>query len=145
MSQAWLSVGANLGHPSQQLREAVRRLKSHRQITVTACSTIIINPPWGFTEQPEFHNMAIALETDLAPVPLLNACLEIESQMGRKRLHKWGPRLIDIDLIAYDRLRMKTDVLTLPHPLAHERDFVLTPLREIAPDVADWLVAEGAS
>lgn len=141
MGQAWLSLGANLNHPTKQLQEAVQRLRSDRRITVTATSTIIITPPWGHTDQPEFHNMAVAVETTLTPQQLLEACMEIEGQMGRKRSFRWGPRLIDIDIIAYDRLEMHSDHLTLPHEHAHERDFVLMPMREIAPEVADWLVA----
>jgi 2-amino-4-hydroxy-6-hydroxymethyldihydropteridine diphosphokinase len=145
MVQAWLSLGANLGHPSAQLKEAVRRLKNHRKITVTGSSTIIIYPPWGKLDQPEFHNMAVAVDTELTPDDLLAECLEIERTMGRTRAEKWGPRDIDIDIIAYERLEIQTDRLTLPHPYAHERDFVLTPLREIAPDVADWVIARAAA
>ncbi|HEY8596041.1 MAG TPA: 2-amino-4-hydroxy-6-hydroxymethyldihydropteridine diphosphokinase [Devosiaceae bacterium] len=145
MPQAWLSLGANLGRPADQLKDAVRRLKARRDIRVTASSTIIITPPWGKTDQDEFHNMAVAVETDLSPQDLLDACLSIEEAMGRKRNEKWGPRLIDIDLIAYEKLVIDTKGLTLPHPYAHERDFVLRPLREIAPRVADWIEARDRS
>ena len=139
MPQAWLSLGANLGHPANQLKDAVRRLKARRDVRVTAASTIIISPPWGKTDQDEFHNMAVAVETDLSPQALLATCLSVEKTMGRKRDEKWGPRLIDIDIIAYERLVIDTPGLTLPHPYAHERDFVLGPLREIAPRMADWI------
>ncbi|ODT69740.1 MAG: 2-amino-4-hydroxy-6-hydroxymethyldihydropteridine diphosphokinase [Pelagibacterium sp. SCN 63-23] len=140
MARAWLSLGANIGDPVTQLDEAMHRLAAHDRIAVVARSTIIRTKPWGKTDQPDFANMAAEIETGLLPVDLLHACLDIERDMGRVRHEVWGPRLIDIDLIAYERLEMETAKLTLPHRFAHERDFVLTPLREIAPDLADWIV-----
>jgi len=74
------------------------------------------------------------------PVDLLHACLDIEREMGRVRHEVWGPRLIDIDIIAYERIEMDSTKLILPHRFAHERDFVLDPLREISPETADWIV-----
>jgi 2-amino-4-hydroxy-6-hydroxymethyldihydropteridine diphosphokinase len=101
---------------------------------------VIVTPPWGKTDQAEFHNAAVLIETTLEPLELLDFCLATEAEIGRVRLEKWGPRAIDIDVIAYDDLVLETERLTLPHPYAHERDFVLDPVREIAPDIADWLV-----
>ena len=141
MANAWLSLGANIGDPPAQLREAIDRLAAHPSITVTAQSSVIATKPWGKTDQPDFANMAAAVETDLSPVDLLHVALDIERDMGRVRHEVWGPRLIDIDLIAYEREVMQTGRLTLPHPHAHERDFVLDPLREIAPEIADWIVS----
>ncbi|KKB09734.1 2-amino-4-hydroxy-6-hydroxymethyldihydropteridine diphosphokinase [Devosia chinhatensis] len=141
MAQAWLSLGANIGDPSAQLTEAVRRLDASHEITVTTRSAIIRTKAWGKTDQPDFANMAIGIDTTLSPIDLLHACLDIERDMGRVRHEVWGPRLIDIDVIAYERVEMDSAKLTLPHRFAHERDFVLAPLREIAPDVADWLVS----
>jgi 2-amino-4-hydroxy-6-hydroxymethyldihydropteridine diphosphokinase len=142
LAKAWLSLGANLGDPAAQLREAVRRLDGQEAVTVTAQSEIIITKAWGKTDQPDFANMAVEVETELKPLELLNFVLAVELAMGRVRVERWGPRVIDIDIIAYERLRMKTERLTLPHPHAHERDFVSQPIRSIAADVADWL-AEG--
>lgn len=139
MAAAWLSLGANIGEPQAQLEEAVRLLDAHERIAVTARSSIIITKAWGKTDQPDFANMALAVETGLSPIDLLHACLDIERDMGRVRHEVWGPRLIDIDLIAYERIEMESAKLTLPHRFAHERDFVLRPLREIAPETADWI------
>lgn len=140
-STAWLSLGANIGEPVAQLAEAVRRIGAHDGITVIAQSSVLSTKPWGKTDQPDFANMAIGVETTLKPLELLDAVLSIELEMGRVRKEVWGPRLIDIDIIAYDRLEIKVPRLTVPHPYAHERDFVLTPLREIAPDVSTWLTS----
>ena len=138
--QAWLSLGANLGDPPAQLREAVRRIEAHPQLRVTAQSQLVMTTAWGKTDQPDFCNMAVTVETELQPLPLLETLLSIEAEMGRHRLEKWGPRVIDIDIIAYDRLVLNTANLTLPHPFAHERAFVLEPLAEIAPDVRGWVI-----
>lgn len=141
MPKAWLSLGANIGDPSAQLAEAIRLLDAHDHIRVTAQSSVIRTKAWGKTDQPDFANMAATIETELAPVDLLHACLDIERDMGRVRHEVWGPRLIDIDLIAYERVQMESAKLTLPHRFAHERDFVLEPLREISPETADWILS----
>ncbi|QQR40479.1 2-amino-4-hydroxy-6-hydroxymethyldihydropteridine diphosphokinase [Devosia rhizoryzae] len=141
MARAWLSLGANIGDPPAQLAEAIRLLADHEHIEVVAQSAIIRTKAWGKTDQPDFANMAAEIETDLPPIDLLHACLDIERDMGRVRHEVWGPRLIDIDLIAYERLEMDTAKLTLPHRFAHERDFVLEPLREISPQTAEWLLS----
>lgn len=141
ISKAWLSLGANIGNPPAQLAEAIRRIGEHQAISVVAQSRVLITKPWGKTDQPDFANMAIAIETTLEPIDLLDVVLGIELDMGRVREEVWGPRLIDIDIIAYDDLELKTPRLTLPHPHAHERDFVLTPLAEIAPDVSALLAS----
>ena len=140
MPTAWLSLGANIGDPVAQLADAIARLDAHNDIRVAAQSTVIRTKAWGKTDQPDFANMAATVETGLLPIDLLHVCLDIEREMGRVRHEVWGPRLIDIDLIAYERTEMDTAKLSLPHRFAHERDFVLTPLREIAPDIADWIV-----
>ena len=141
MARAFLGLGANLGDPAAQVEAALARLDAHPDIAVTARSRLIVTPAWGKTDQPDFTNGVAAVETGLAPVALLDACLDIERQMGRERREVWGPRLIDIDVIAYERLVLRSGRLTLPHPHAHRRGFVLGPLREIAPEMADWLVA----
>lgn len=143
-SKAWLSLGANIGDPPTQLAEAVRRIGDQPGIEVTAQSSVLTTKPWGKTDQPDFANMAVAVETELKPLELLHVLQSIELAMGRVREEVWGPRLIDIDIIAYDRIELKTSRLTLPHPHAHERSFVLDPLRQIDEDVANW-VAKSAT
>lgn len=141
MARAWLSLGANIGDPQAQLAEAVLRLDGSDGIVVIRQSTVIATKAWGKTDQPDFANMALEVETALEPLTLLEACLAIELAMGRVRKEVWGPRLIDIDVIAYERVELSSERLKLPHPYAHERSFVLDPLREIAPEVADWISA----
>jgi len=143
MATAWLSLGANIGDPRAQLAQAVQAIADHADITVTARSTVLTTAPWGKTDQPDFANMAITVETGLEPIALLDVLLGIELAMGRVRKEVWGPRLIDIDIIAYDRLVLQSPRLTLPHPHAHERDFVTVPLAEIAPDTVAWVMATG--
>jgi 2-amino-4-hydroxy-6-hydroxymethyldihydropteridine diphosphokinase len=140
-SKAWLSIGANIGDPSAQLAEALRRIDGHEAIRIAKQSRVMITKPWGKTDQPDFANMAIEVETSLKPLELLEILLGIELEMGRVRKERWGPRVIDIDIIAYDRVEMDTPRLTLPHPHAHERDFVLSPLSDIAPDVSALLTS----
>jgi len=141
MSKAWLSLGANIGDPTAQLAEAIKRIGDHPDITVLAQATTLVTKPWGKTDQPDFVNSALEIETDLIPLELLDVLLGIELAMGRERKEVWGPRLIDIDIIAIDRLELNLPRLTVPHRYAHERDFVLVPLREIAPETADWIVS----
>jgi 2-amino-4-hydroxy-6-hydroxymethyldihydropteridine diphosphokinase len=144
MAKAWLSLGANIGDPTAQLAEAIRRLDEHPAIRVTKQSTVIVTKPWGKTDQPDFANMAAEVETDLSPIDLLHVALDTERDMGRVRHEVWGPRVIDVDVIAYERVEMQTGRLTLPHPHAHERAFVLDPLQEIAPETAEWIVGRVA-
>lgn len=143
-SKAWLSLGANLGDPAAQLADAVRRIGAHPQIRIIAQSSVHATKPWGKTDQPDFANMAIGIETTLKPMQLLDVLLDIELAMGRVREEVWGPRVIDIDMIAYEQFEIKSPRLTLPHPYAHERDFVLIPLDEIAPDVIEWVTSTAA-
>lgn len=137
---AWLSLGANIGNPAQQIATAVRHLDKHEKISLNKQSAMLVNPAWGKTDQPDFHNIAIEIATDLTPIELLDACQNIENIIGRERIEKWGPRLIDIDIIAYDRIILQSERLNLPHQHAFEREFVLGPLREISPATAKWLV-----
>src|SRR5262249_62181729 len=105
-------------------------------VRLLARSSDYRTPPWGVRDQPPFVNVCIAVETDLAPQALLARAQAVERQFGRRREQerRWGPRPLDIDLIAYDDIALATPDLTLPHPRWSERAFVLVPLMEIAPD-----------
>ena len=138
--KAWLSLGANIGDPPAQLAEAITRMAAHPAVSVVRQSSVLTTKPWGKTDQPDFANQAVEVETSLEPIALLDVILGIELDMGRVRQEVWGPRLIDIDMIAYERVEMTSPRLTLPHPYAHERDFVLVPLGEIAADVVEWIM-----
>ena len=102
MPRAWLGLGANIGDPPAQVREAVDRLNAWPGIAVVAQSSMLITKPWGKTDQPDFSNMVVEVETSLAPLELLDACLGIEREMGRVRDIRWGPRRIDIDVTISD-------------------------------------------
>ncbi len=145
MSHAWLSLGANLEKPVEQLANATHLLSANPAINVIAQSKVLKNPAWGKTDQPDFHNIVLGIETSLTPLELLDTCQSIENKMGRVRKERWGPRLIDIDIVAYERIRMDTERLTLPHPHAHEREFVLKPLSEISPETQNWILEQAAS
>lgn len=136
MPVAYIGIGSNLGEREKNCREAIRLLNKNGEngITVVRQSSLIETEPWGMTDQPHFINMAAEVETELLPQQLLSLLMRIETGMGRNRTVKWGPRIIDLDILMYDDLKIETENLVIPHPLLHERDFVLGPLAEIAPD-----------
>jgi 2-amino-4-hydroxy-6-hydroxymethyldihydropteridine diphosphokinase len=135
MAVAYLGLGSNLGKREANLDEAVRRLSETPGVTFLRVSKYIRSAPWGVTDQPEFLNGAAAIETTLSPHELLRVVKAIEREMGRIPGPRYGPRLIDIDLLLYDRLSLHTPDLTLPHPEMMKRPFVREPLQEIAPDL----------
>lgn len=129
----YLALGANLGDRLSNLRAAIRSLPP--KVHVLAESRVYETPPWGYTKQPPFLNMAIQAETDLAPAALLSYLKHIEAQIGREESVHWGPRLIDLDILFYDDLTLNSPELVIPHPHLHERGFVLVPLADLAPDL----------
>lgn len=131
--KAYLSIGGNLGDRKQNLAEVCSRLREHPKIKVTLESSIYETKPWGKLDQPDFWNQVLEIETELSPLDLLEVCQHIENNLGRKRIVHWGPRTVDIDILTYDNRVYKDERLTLPHPRMEEREFVLAPLREIAP------------
>jgi 2-amino-4-hydroxy-6-hydroxymethyldihydropteridine diphosphokinase len=132
---AYLSLGANLGDRAATLRAAIEALR--RLGDVTAVSSLYETAPVGYRDQPDFLNAAVALRTDFAPDALLEATQAIEQEFGRQRSFPNAPRTLDIDLIYLDDLILTSPHLTIPHPRAVERAFVLIPLHEIAPDFRD--------
>jgi 2-amino-4-hydroxy-6-hydroxymethyldihydropteridine diphosphokinase len=130
-SRAYIGMGSNLGDSLQTLREAAGRLASLG--TVAGASQVYESEPVGYRDQPAFTNAVVALDTTLEPLVLLDALLAIEGEFKRERVIRWGPRTLDLDLLSLGDLVMDTDRLTLPHPRAHEREFVLRPLSELAP------------
>ena len=127
----YLSLGANVGDRSAQLREATDRLSKLGR--VLAVSSLYETEPVEFTEQPWFLNCAIAIETSKTPQQLMASILRIEEEMGRRRVQKKGPRSIDIDILLFGDMIVESEELTIPHPAMHQRRFVLEPLAEIAP------------
>ena len=139
MAEAVIALGGNVGGEAvvrNRLELAIAALCDGIDVTLQARSSDYRTPPWGVTDQPPFINCVIIATTDLSPPDLLERTQAIERQFGRDRPRErhWGPRTLDIDLIAYDDVTRTTPILTLPHPRALERAFVLLPLAEIAPD-----------
>jgi 2-amino-4-hydroxy-6-hydroxymethyldihydropteridine diphosphokinase len=129
---AYLSLGSNIGNREAHLLEAQARLRATGR--VTAVSSFYETEPVEFTEQPWFLNCAVALETELTPQELMTAILDIEESMGRQRVQKKGPRMIDIDILLFGNAVLDSADVTIPHPAMHKRRFVLEPLAEIAPE-----------
>jgi len=146
-----LGLGGNLGDPPLAMARALRRLDDQDGITLVSVSRLYRTPPWGKTDQDWFYNCCAAVATSLAPRAMLDACLGVERELKRIRGERWGPRLIDIDVLTYDRLCVDEDGLTIPHPHMLERAFVLVPLADIAADlpvagktIAAWAAASDA-
>lgn len=129
-----LGLGSNLGDREQTILQAIDMLASHPAIAVRRVSSLYETTPVGFTEQPDFLNTVLVLETSLDAYELLEFCLETERSLGRVRERKWGPRTIDIDILLFNELVADDERLTIPHPRMHERCFVLVPLAEVAPE-----------
>jgi 2-amino-4-hydroxy-6-hydroxymethyldihydropteridine diphosphokinase len=129
-----IALGSNLGDRAGNLATARQHLE--KILTIQKVSHIFETEPWGYSDQPDFLNQALLGHTPLSVTGVLEALKQIEAAMGRKVSFRYGPRLIDLDLLFYDDLIWQTEELTVPHPRLAERAFVLVPLREIAPD---WL------
>ena len=137
MVQAYLGLGSNIGDRKQQLLKAIDLIGNIKGIKVTKQSSIYETAPIGYTDQPNFLNLCLEIETKLSPQQLLKHCLDIEQQLHRVREIRWGPRTLDIDILLYSDNIIETDNLSVPHPRMQERAFVLIPLNDIASDKQD--------
>ena len=133
MAQAFIGLGTNIGDRKENINMAVKALSLLPETKVLDVSNLYETAPWGYKNQQNFVNAAVKIETNLSPEALLGACLGIEAAMGRVRLIKNGPRVVDLDLLLYDNVIRNTEELTLPHPRMMERAFVLKPLIDILP------------
>ena len=130
---AYIALGANLGDRRTNIETAIERLRQTPGVTVTKVSSLLENPAVGGpAESPAFLNGVVEIQTDLPPRALLDRLLAIEQSLGRQRREKWGPRVIDLDLLLYGQQIIAEPHLQIPHPHMHERRFVLEPLAEIA-------------
>ena len=131
---ALIALGGNVGDVAATMQAALDRLQAGAGTEVVAVSSIYSTPPWGITDQPRFLNACAELTTTLTPQVLLQTVLATERAAGRLRARRWGPRTLDIDILAYGDRSIKTSRLTVPHPRMFERAFVLVPLVDIAGD-----------
>jgi 2-amino-4-hydroxy-6-hydroxymethyldihydropteridine diphosphokinase len=136
LPEALLALGGNVGRVRETFDRAIAMLCDGGGLRLKARSSDYVTPPWGVEDQPAFVNLCIAVETELAPPALLARVQAVEHALGRERERerRWGPRPIDIDILAYDDVTLDGAELTLPHPRLFERAFVLVPLAEIAPE-----------
>lgn len=130
---AYIALGSNMGKREENFENAMKKIEEVRGIKISKISSFIVTEPWGNEEQEEFLNGAIEVKTYLTPRELMSELLRIENELGRVREIKWGPRIIDLDIVLYDDIVSNDEFVILPHPLMHLRDFVLKPLNEIAP------------
>lgn len=137
MSKAYLSLGTNMGDRLSNIQQAVRLLTSDNNIKLLKASSFYETQPWGLSEQNWFINAAIAVETELSPIELLRVCQNIEEKLGRIRegKPKWSERIIDIDILFYDDLIFKNEILEIPHKYVHKRAFALVPMIEVNADL----------
>jgi len=130
MASVYLSLGSNLGNRFENLRKA-KRLLTQNGITIISNSRLFETTPYGVREQPNFLNIAVRAATDKEPEELLRVIKQIERDMGRESTYRWGPRIIDIDILLYENLIYRSNTLTIPHPEIKKRDFFLIPLLDI--------------
>ncbi|MBP5736868.1 MAG: 2-amino-4-hydroxy-6-hydroxymethyldihydropteridine diphosphokinase [Acidaminococcaceae bacterium] len=129
----FIALGSNLGNKEKNLKDALKLLEK-KGVRVRRVSGFIMTRPYGVTDQPDFLNAVAEIETDKSPAELLQLLLQTEQEMGRKRVRRWGERNIDLDLLLYDDRIIDLPELKVPHPDMQNRDFVLYPLAQIAPD-----------
>jgi len=134
MARAAIGIGSNAGDPAAAVQRAFERLGELGAVVMR--SALYRTAPWGVEDQAPFVNAAVLLETSLAPRPLLAALKRIEVEEGRVGTFRWGPRVLDLDILTYDGVRLDDPELTVPHPRLHERAFALVPLAEIDPRYA---------
>jgi len=134
-STAYLGLGSNMGDKRDNIEKSIMLLSQNPGIEIVLSSKFYETAPVGLKDQPDYINAAIKINTNLNPHDLLAVCLGIEKELLRVRTIRWGPRTIDIDILIYDDLILNEVDLVLPHPLMHEREFVLSPMMDIAPSL----------
>lgn len=133
MNTVFIALGTNIEPRLTYLQKALHELSMEENISIIKQSSIYETAPVGYTNQSDFLNMVIQVDTNLSPLDLLDQCQQIERELGRKRAIRFGPRTIDLDILLYNQENRQTERLILPHPRMHERAFVLIPLHELDP------------
>jgi len=128
---AYLSLGSNLGNRADFLKNAIKLLLNYPEIELVKCSSIYETEPVGYSEQGNFLNMVVKINTSFSAEQLLDVCLHTEKELGRIRDIRWGPRTVDLDILLFNHENIESEKLIIPHPRMHERAFVLVPLVEI--------------
>jgi 2-amino-4-hydroxy-6-hydroxymethyldihydropteridine diphosphokinase len=141
MAKVYIGLGSNIGNRQQHIKNAIHELKA-KGISIIAQSSLIETDPQGGPLQGKYLNGVIAIETNLSPDELLHLTQSIEQKLGRRHRERNGPRTIDLDILLYDQVTLTNSHLTVPHPRMKERDFVLKPLSEIAPEIVKDLFHE---
>jgi 2-amino-4-hydroxy-6-hydroxymethyldihydropteridine diphosphokinase len=131
----YIGFGSNVGDRQQNVFNALLELQKSPFVSIQKVSSFYETDPVGYTEQADFINGVVEIATDLSPAQLLSFVQGIEQKLGRTRTVRWGPRMIDLDILLYDETVLKSDELVIPHREMHKRRFVLGPLAEIAPDI----------
>jgi 2-amino-4-hydroxy-6-hydroxymethyldihydropteridine diphosphokinase len=132
--KAVLGIGTNIGNRLENIENVYSSLSLLPNTKIIKKSSVFETEPWGYEQQDRFLNCAVLIETELSPNALLGACLGIEAALGRVRKFKNGPRIIDVDVLLLENTELSTDELTVPHKLIRQRDFVLVPLHDLAPE-----------
>tara|TARA_Y100001963_G_scaffold142220_1_gene211452 strand:- start:3494 stop:3973 length:480 start_codon:yes stop_codon:yes gene_type:complete len=135
MNTVYIALGANLGEPVETLRALLQRLHHVPELAHVECSSLYRSAPMGPQDQPDYVNAVLRAETNLAPLALLDLLQHLEDAFGRVRSRRWGARTLDLDLLLFANLELQHPRLTVPHPGMAERDFVLVPLHELAPEL----------
>ncbi|MDM5245877.1 2-amino-4-hydroxy-6-hydroxymethyldihydropteridine diphosphokinase [Lysinibacillus sp. G4S2] len=133
MNNVYLSIGTNMGDRFENLQHAVKLLTENKEIEVVHTSSVYETAAVGYTDQADFLNIAVHIKTSYSSSEMLKICQWIESELGRVREFRWGPRIIDLDILLYNHEDIETESLIVPHPRMYERAFVLVPLIEITP------------
>ena len=131
MNRAYLGLGTNMGDRQFYLKEACRMLSENEKITILKISKIYETKAWGYTQQDDFLNICVELDTLIKPMELLEVCQQIEEELNRVRTIRWGPRTIDVDILFFNHIISKDEKLILPHPRIKERAFVIIPLMDL--------------
>jgi 2-amino-4-hydroxy-6-hydroxymethyldihydropteridine diphosphokinase len=131
MTKAYLGLGTNIGNRLNFLNEACNLIEKIPDTTITKKSKIYETKAWGYTDQADFLNLCLEINTNLSPMELLKNCQNIELKLKRERVLRWGPRTIDIDILFYDDIISNDEILTIPHPRIHKRAFVMIPLMDL--------------